>query len=313
MTCFALGACGSTLPREGEMRPGTFRVKMAEKAAGARRRYLVHIPRGYREGRPLPLVVVLHGAFSSGHEMETVTGLSELADRHGFLVAYPNGIGLLGLFQHWNAGFCCAKAMRDGIDDVGFVTRVVEEVAARLDVDRERVYLVGNSNGGMLAYRMAALRPDLVAGIAVSGATIGARAEDDEQPQLIPDPRGVVPVLIFHGRADDSAPYQGGPAARGGLSLVSARDAATFWVRHNRCPPAPVSEQLRGGAVLHQLWQSDETHTEVVLYSLDGWGHDWPGRHFTDRLDQGEPLRGFDAAEIIWQFFERQHRGSRAD
>lgn len=313
MTCFTLTACGSSLPRNRETLPGTYRVKMRESAAGSRRRYLVHVPAGYRTGQPLPLVVVLHGAFSSGREMELVTGFSDLADREGFLVAYPNGIGLAGLFQHWNAGFCCAKAMRDHIDDVGFVARVVDEVAARLAVDLTRVFLVGNSNGGMLAYRIAALRPGLVAAVAVAGASIGLQGSDADPTLRTPDPEIPVSVAIFHGRADANVPYQGGVGARGGSGLLSVDDSVRFWTCHDRCAPEPTTETLCGGAVLRQTWSGADPRSEVVLYSIDGWGHDWPGRHFTARLGRDHPLFGLDAAELMWQFFERQSSGTRAD
>ena len=74
-------------------------------------------------------MIVIHGAFSTAREMERMSGFSRLADREGFIVVYPNGIGLLGYLQHWNVGQCCGKAAKDGVDDLGFVRAVVEGVA----------------------------------------------------------------------------------------------------------------------------------------------------------------------------------------
>ena len=94
----------------------------------------------------MPLVVVIHGAFDTAEGMEKITRFSQLADREGFMVLYPNGMGLLGFRQHWNAGHCCGKADNDQVDDVGFVAATIEDVCVRFKVDRNRIYMVGFSN-----------------------------------------------------------------------------------------------------------------------------------------------------------------------
>jgi len=298
--------CRSALPPSGMVRPGTFVGRMSDRVSLIRRSYRVHVPEGYDAERRWPVIVVLHGAFSSARGIEKVTGFSELADREGLIVVYPNGIGLFGLFRHWNAGICCAKAMKDGIDDVDFVFRVVDDAASRLRFDASRVYLVGNSNGGMLAYRIAAERPERVVAIAVSGGTVGAAPAEGDALRLLPEPRRPLPVMIFHGRADESIPYEAVVAGAKGGQVVPLLNSAAFWVRHNRCAPEPERDALRADRVERQRWKGTEGGAELVLYSLEGWGHDWPGRHFTERLPADDPLRGFDAAEIIWDFF-RQH------
>jgi len=131
--------------------PGTYRVPVDTTYRLAHRKFLLHVPPGYRADVPLPLVVVLHGAFSSGGQTEIETGFSDLADIERFLVVYPEGIGIFGLLQHWNAGHCCAKAADDGVDDVGFLAEVIATVRRKLSVDPGRTYMAGMSNGGMLA------------------------------------------------------------------------------------------------------------------------------------------------------------------
>ena len=143
-------ASGRPVPSTGAI-PGNWRVETGLLKNGAQRSYLLHVPTGYQAGRDYPLVVVLHGAFSTAKEMEDWTGWSALADREGFIVAYPEGgWGILGFLQHWNAGHCCGKAADEGEDDVGFVALVVEDAARRVKVDAARVYVTGFSNGGML-------------------------------------------------------------------------------------------------------------------------------------------------------------------
>jgi polyhydroxybutyrate depolymerase len=151
-----LTACTKTLPKNGVPVSATYERELDIKANGFYRTYLIHVPPGYDAKKPMPLVVVIHGAFDTAAGMETFSGFSELADQKNFLVLYPNGMGLFGWLQHWNAGHCCGKAAEDKIDDVGFLEAAISDVRARLRVDPKRVYVVGFSNGGMMAYRFAA-------------------------------------------------------------------------------------------------------------------------------------------------------------
>jgi polyhydroxybutyrate depolymerase len=301
--------CRSTLPEASRLEPGTSVVKMEEKAAGFRRSYRLHLPSEYRQNREWPLVVVLHGAFSSARGIEKHSGFSALADREGFVVAYPNGIGLFGLFRHWNAGFCCGKAMKQGLDDVDFVFRVVDEVARSVRIDMERVYVVGNSNGGMLAHRIAATRPERVAAVAVSAGAAGVIQAGAESPETIPVPIQPVPMVLFHGRTDESIPYEREQSSgiREEMELLSAREAVALWVEHNRCDPEPSREQLYSGAVEKTSWRGSDGSAEVVLYTVNEWGHDWPGPHFVSRQPVDSPLRELDAAQLMWSFL-RQYR-----
>jgi polyhydroxybutyrate depolymerase len=289
---------------------GTSKRKMDIRAAGFRRSYLLHVPEGYDGSTPRPLVVVIHGAFSGAKEMEDRSGFSDLADRERFIAVYPNGIGLFGLLRHWNSGHCCAKALKDGIDDVGFVETVIDEVADRLNVDRGRVYLVGHSNGGMLAYRIAAERSDLVAAIAPVSATIGGKPSEDEPEWVIPEPQAPVPMIVMHGTADQHVPYDGsnGGKTRGKMSAISVRRSVDFWVRRNGCEPDPTVGQLRNGGVRQEMWTGCANDADVELLTLDGWDHDWPGPHFTAKLPEDDALYEFDAAGIIWEFLRRHRR-----
>jgi len=313
-TLLALGVlltasgCSSSLSTD-RVSPGTYRQTMRPGADGPRRTYRLHVPQGYDPTRQRPLVVVIHGAYSNSRQMVERTGFDELADHEGFIVAYPDGIGVLGLLQHWNAGFCCGKALADGIDDVGFVAAVIDEVSRALAVDQGRVFLVGYSNGGMLAYRMAAEMPERLAGVAVFAATVGVRSSTGVE-HLLPKPAGPLPVLHLHGRADENVPYEGGRPARGSFALASARESASFWAISNGCEGEPARLEERDRHVVRETWSAGCAETPVVLLSLEGWDHSWPGPHFTDRLDRHDPLRGFDAAEVIWDFLAAERRAT---
>ncbi|GAA1805342.1 alpha/beta hydrolase family esterase [Actinomadura chokoriensis] len=173
--------------------PGTTRHTIA--MGGWDRPYLLHVPPGTGAGRPLPLIVALHGGLNDPEYVREQSGLDEVADRQGYAVAYPEGF--LGT---WNAGACCSFARWAGIDDMAFLDALIGTLVRQGVADPRRVFMTGFSNGGGMAYRYACQRAERLAGIAVvSGAlAIGCT------------PSGPVSVLAFHGTLDPSVPYTGG-------------------------------------------------------------------------------------------------------
>jgi polyhydroxybutyrate depolymerase len=286
--------------------------KVPVRVMGVQRSYLIHIPGSYDSARPLPLVVVLHGAFSTAKEAEIQTGFSELADRENIIVIYPNGaFGILGFFQHWNAGHCCGRAADDNIDDVGFLDMVIADVRERFNIDKNRLYLVGFSNGGMLTYRYAAERSEAVAAIASVAASIGGRVSQRDDIWVIPAPAHTVPLISFHGKDDQNVPYNGGrsPLKGGTREYFSVEQSIDFWVINNKCNHIPRLDKPYSGMITRQIWtECNNKNSMIMLYSLEPWGHVWPGRIFTEKLDDTHPLKGFDAAEIIWEFFKMHQR-----
>jgi polyhydroxybutyrate depolymerase len=188
----------------------SYEAKVDMRFHGFQRTYRVHLPPGYNSGQSLPLVVVLHGAFDTAKGIERISGFSQLADQHNFIALYPNGIGILGYLQHWNAGHCCGKAAADTTDDVGFLSQVIEDACARLAVDRGRIYMTGFSNGGMMVHRFAAERGDLLAAAAPMAASAGGRPDDQTPEWSIPAPVHPLALLVVHGLADGYVPYAGG-------------------------------------------------------------------------------------------------------
>lgn len=309
LLALAASGCAPSLRGLPEPSAGTYKVPVETTYRLSHRKFLLHVPPGYRAGIPLPLVVVVHGAFSTGGQTEAETGFSDLADAERFLVAYPEGIGIFGLLQHWNAGHCCGKAADDGIDDVGFLAEVISTVRRELSVDPARVYMAGMSNGGMLTYRYAAERTgDLAAAAVVSGA-IGSSVGDGREPWLMPKPARPLPVAIFHGLADGTIPAAGkGAAVKGERRYGSVDEAAGFWRAANGCPEAAAEDSFRDGRVLRTSWTACRDGSAVERWLLAGWGHRWPTRHFTERAEVDGALRGFDSTARIWEFFKRFRR-----
>jgi len=303
-------ACAKTLPPNGVPASKTYEQELDIKANGFYRSYLVHVPPRYDGKEPLPLVVVIHGAFDNAAGMETFSGFSDLADQKNFLVLYPNGMGLFGWLQHWNAGHCCGKAAQDNIDDVGFIEAAIEDLSSRLRVNPKRVFVLGFSNGGMMAYRFAAEKTRLLAGAAFLAASIGGKPSDQAPEWRIPKPEGPLPVIIMHGMADEDIPFEGGVSKRRGgpRTYWSVMDSVKFWVENDQCRNNPSKSRICGGRVDVISWKNCAGHGAVSLYMIKDWAHDWPGNYFTKKLPQQDTLRQFDAAEVIWDFFEKNAR-----
>ncbi|MDJ0783336.1 MAG: PHB depolymerase family esterase [Desulfosarcinaceae bacterium] len=306
MLALLLSACAG-LPPYGPIEGGvTYYRRMKLESAGYQRSYRLHVPPGYRDGNRLPLVVVIHGAFDTAKGIERISGFSRLADRENFIVLYPEGIGIFGLLQHWNAGHCCGKAAADQIDDVGYLAAAIEEVIARLSVDRRRIYMVGFSNGGMLTHRFAAERTDLLAAAVPMAASPGGRAGAHVPEWFVPTPRNPLPMLIIHGLADDDVPFSGGHSLhRGGeRTYAPVVDALAFWKAANRCIDPPAESRRFDGRVRTQRWDACSEGAVTALTTIAEWGHVWPGPYFIPAPPADHPLEGFDAAAFIWDFFE---------
>ena len=315
--CLLLGlavfckSCIPAVPESGLIESKTYKRQLNIKVAFTSRSYLIHVPKDYEEEMALPLVVVLHGAFSTAREIERQSGFSALGDRHRFLVAYPNAAyGILGLLQHWNAGHCCGKAASNNLDDVGFLDAVIEDVQARFSIDRARIHIVGFSNGGMMAFRYASERSGRIAAAGVVAASIGGKASAKDSLWIIPGPEEPVPIICFHGGNDLHVPYEGGrsPKKGGKRKYLSVAQSIEFWVISNRCVKTRNTIMECGGRVRKDSWHDEQNRNAVVLYSIQDWGHKWPGRYFTDDLDESDVLKGFDAGEMIWEFFENHRK-----
>ena len=302
-----LNGCHPRLPEGMLFGPGTYLVDAGQSQFPGRDYYL-HVPPGYASEQPRPLVVVLHGAFSSAIQTEKETGFSLLADQEGFLVAYPQGIGLFGMFKHWNAGFCCGGAVLAEVDDVGFLAEVIRSVGERFNLDRNRIYMAGMSNGGMMTYRYAAERGDGLAAFAVVSAAIGFKESQQSPPWRLPRPKHPLPVIAFHGLADRAIPViENSSAGDGEQFFLPVSRAIEFWSAVNQCR-SRLSDDRWAPAVRREFRGDCKDDAVVDFYLLEGWGHQWPGRWFSDQLPEGSPLKGFDATSQIWNFFKHHRR-----
>ncbi len=122
---------------------------------GRQRTFKVHTPPSYDGSDKTPLVLALHGGKGSADGMEYISQLSAKADQEGFIVVYPEGVKSPWGDRTWNAGGCCGYAMNQNIDDVGFIDALLDTLQVNLNLDNERIYASGMSNGGFMSYRSA--------------------------------------------------------------------------------------------------------------------------------------------------------------
>jgi polyhydroxybutyrate depolymerase len=252
----------------------------------------VAIARGDTHGDALvPAIILLHGATGSGARMEAGTGMTALAREHGFVVAYPDGtttgrpVGGLA----WNAGGCCAAPVSRAVDDVSFLSAVIDELVANHGVDPDRVYLGGFSNGGMMSYRFACEMGESIAGIVVVGGAFNVSTCD---------PPGPLPVVIIHGTADATVPYSGGrPNAVTAKKLgswvnASVSDAIDYWSGVNEC--SDTETVVDDGSVRIDEATGCVPGSSLDVVSVIDGGHSWPT----------VPVIGFDASTFVVEYFQ---------
>lgn len=259
---------------------------------GVDRSYIVYKP-AVANTEGLPLMVVLHGGLGNASHMEKRTGMNDIADSGRFIVAYPNGTGgRLPAMQDqrtWNAGSCCGRAMRQNIDDVLFIKRVIEDIHSRYAIDTSRVYVAGMSNGAMMAYRLASEIPDKIAAIIAVSGTLAVDNCDSAKN---------VPVLHIHGDQDKNVPFDG---ARGeeSVSIVSHRsvpDTINLVIRSRQCI-ASEKRTLEGNIQVSSYRCSNGALVE--LYVIKGGEHGWPGGRGPDKKDSAGQ---FSASKQAWEF-----------
>ncbi len=266
---------------------------------GLTRTYLLHVPTG--DGHPAGLVVNLHGGGGDGQGQERLTNFDAAADRHGFVVVYPDGIG-----KNWADGRGASEPDRQGIDDVGFIVALAAKLEHDFGIDPGHVFATGMSNGGFMSNRLGCDRPDVFAAIAPVAGTLGVN--------VACAPSRPVAVLETHGTADPIVPFNGGPmTGRGGAStIVSAPAMVARWRGIDRCDAAQNDETLPDagdGTQVHRITATSCSGADVVFYQLDNGGHTWPGGlQYLAKAVIGPTSHAFGASDAIADFFATNGR-----
>jgi len=258
------------------------------------RTYLLHLPPSYVPGNPAPVLIAMHGGFGSGPQLENQSQLSVKADSEGFIVVYPEGVkGNLNI-RTWNAGGCCGYAMNNNIDDVGFISTLLDSLINKLTIDTNRIYATGMSNGGFMSYRLACELSGRIAAIAPVAASMNVQNCNPPRP---------VPVIHFHSYLDYNVPYTGGIGAGTSNHYNPPLDSVLHvWSLINSCQ-TPDDTIRHDSSLTHLKWDNCSCDHYLELYLTADGGHSWPGGNATGI---GDPVSTvISANDLMWDFFQQ--------
>ena len=252
-------------------------------SGGLVRTYILHVPPAYDGTRAVPLVLNFHGFGSNAREQAIYSGFPAKADAEGFITVAGNGTGEP---QRWTY-----PGLGD-VDEPAFVADLLDKLQAELCIDATRVYLAGMSNGAAISTSIACALPDRIAAIAEVGATASPRTCA---------PGVSIPIITFRGTEDACVPYEGGTSQCGQrLPVVAAEESARQWAAQDGCNPAQATKRVADD-VLVTAYSECAGFAAVLLYTVKGGGHTWPGSIDVARL--GPTTHTISATDLIWEFF----------
>jgi polyhydroxybutyrate depolymerase len=272
---------------------------------GKNRTYLAYVPSSLPP--QAALVIVLHGSMMNGARMRECCSyeFDSLADRHGFVVLYPDGYR-----GNWND---CRKdatfpAKRENIDDVGFIQALIDKAKSEQSIDETRVYVFGYSNGGHMAFRLAIEAADKIAAIAAVGASLPV-----PDASSCPQEGRTSRLMLINGTLDPISPYSGGVvtlfgfASRGAV-MSSLGTAQSFAVRNGISTPPTLREVLISSedttSVETMIWHRGDDPF-CCLCTVHGGGHVIPQRGYRFPRLLGRTTSLIDAPSEAIRFFER--------
>jgi polyhydroxybutyrate depolymerase len=265
-------------------------------SSGKKREYLLYVPRSYDPTKLTPLVISMHGAGLWPTQQMALSEWNRLAESEGLIVVYPSGLAAAGP-RVWGVGAGPRLTI-----DVRFISELIDKLEADYNIDRQRIYANGFSNGGGMAFVLSCTLADRIAAVGMVGAA-----------QTLPwswcTEHRAVPMIAFHGTADTFALYNGGASWVAPHPFPAVPIWTANWARRNRCGPKPVES-----AVAADVTRREYTHcaddAAVVLYIVRGGGHTWPGGGPLPEWFVGPDSRSIDATSEMWAFF-RAHPLSR--
>jgi len=324
-------AAGTTVTRAptgcaspAALKPGTDRLQITQ--GGMTSEVERVIPPNYDGRTARPLILSLHGFTSSIEQQDLFSGLPDQAPERGYVLLTPqatdatltvNGQQVTASF--WNLRPDEMRGATGLRDDIGFLSRLIDSTIEQLCIDPKRVYVAGNSNGAGMAAALACAMPGRLAAIApVSGINLSAPC-----PGLRP-----VSVVAFHGDGDPLVPYEAAGASSTGMATVAVTSGVGSFASAAGCTEQPSSKPLFDDVRLDE-WPRCDPGFDVVLYTVLGGGHTWPGMlNYVDveqlaKLAQGMKLpsaagvdvtkiaghmtKNLEATGVMLDFFDAHH------
>lgn len=264
---------------------------------GIEREYILYIPEDLPENAPL--VIGMHGYSSSAWTFKNRFGWDEVAQENKFIMCYPQGtIEVYNDYSHWNA-----RLKLSTVDDVGFISNLALFLVDEYQLDKDRIFATGFSNGGYMSYTLACERPDVFRAIAsVSGLMSDYTWQNYNPRHLTPPewlgyyPSTPVPVCHIHGTEDSIVPIDGNTPYIIWSGGPSAPELIEFWAGINECTTIETKQITKN--ITATYYTNDETSAQVWYYVYEGWNHYWPSKDYT--VDKPSEI---NAQDIIWEFF----------
>jgi len=266
-------------------------------SGGMYRNYKIYIPTAYDGITPAPLLFNLHGYSSDNFGQALYANFNPIADTAGFITVLPNGtLDGFGL-RFWN----CFVEPGSGVDDVQFISDLIDSISAQYLIDAERIYSTGMSNGGFMSYALACELSERITAVASVTGTI----DKDRLSYCAAEHN--IPVLHVHGTADPTVPYNGNPG------FYSVDSVMGFWKAFNHTDVAADFQEVPdlvttdGCTAEHYIWDNGWAGSRVELYKIIGGEHTWPGTAITFL---GVTNQDVNACREIWKFFSQYTKSS---
>ncbi len=259
-------------------------------SSGITRRYLLHVPPSHDSSKPAPLVISLHPAASWPAAEMRISGWNRLADQHDFLGVYPAGRDFP---QVWPTG------PRSAETDVRFISDLIDKLQSDYKIDSSRIYVDGISNGGGMAFAVSCRLASRI-------AAVGAVAAAESLPFTWCGNASPVPMIHFHGTADHFAPYNGGMSGDpvNPRPFPAIRAWVADWAKRNHCATEAKEERVTA-SVRRLSYSGCVANADVMLYTVEGGGHAWPGEDDLPEIFVGPTTHEIHATELLWDFYTK--------
>lgn len=267
------------------------------------RSYVLYVPTTYDPSTSTPLVLLLHGRTVNAATQAYTSNMNAIAEREGFIALYPDGLD-----NQWNYGLGIPEYGTPVPDDDRFLNTLLDDLQQELNIDEQRLYVTGLSNGGLMTQRLACLEADRFAAFASVAATAPFGLTqwcEGTAP---------VPMLFIQGTADGIMPWDGVQMAHpisGEPFYVTAPmdNTMAFWALHNECDTefeqTPVENNDEGSMAVIFDFVGCPDDAPLRLFGVIGGGHVWPGVRDFESDVLGEVNMDFNASEVIWDFFQQ--------
>jgi polyhydroxybutyrate depolymerase len=263
-------------------------------SGGIYRNYRLYVPAIYTGATARPLIINLHGYTSNAISQQYYSNFGPIADTANFLMVFPNGTFSSGQ-QFWNAGL-----YPTGVDDLGFISHLIDSLKLQYNINLNRVYATGMSMGGFMSHTLACELSNRITAIAsVTGSIFTT------QYGSYCHPTRPIPVMQIQGTADATVPYAGSTSQY----MAPIDSVVKYWVTKNNCNPTaafsnvPNTSTTDNCTAEHYVYSGGNLGSTVEFYKIIGGGHSWPGAPYN--IPGINTNQDFTASKEIWRFFNQ--------